>query len=143
MKNAQQGFTLIELMIIVAIIGFLVTVALPAYNAYTDRSKISEVLVVADAAKSTVSDYYMSSGAMPETISQSNINTSTAQSQYISAIVFTTTATTATIAYTIQNTNAAGDIALVGSVDANGIRWSCNTAATTVPNQFLPQKCRK
>ena len=65
MKTNQQGFTLIELMIVVAIIGFLVTVALPAYQSYTVRTKISEVLLVADAAKSNVSDYYMSASRMP------------------------------------------------------------------------------
>ncbi|WP_455200624.1 pilin [Kaarinaea lacus] len=142
MKTAQQGFTLIELMIVVGILGFLATVALPAYNAYTDRTKISEVLLVADSAKSTISDFYMSSGQMPASTTQANINTDITQSQYISAIAFTTTATTATITYTIQNTTATGNIALVGTVSTNGIQWSCSTAATTVGNRYLPMNCR-
>ena len=142
MKTAQQGFTLIELMIVVGIIGFLATIALPAYNAYTDRTKISEILVVADSAKSTISDFYMSSGHMPVSTGQANINTDISQSNYVGAIAFATTVTTATITYTLQNTNASGDIALVGSVNSNGIQWSCNTAATTVENKYLPMSCR-
>jgi len=141
-KITQQGFTLIELMIVVGIIGFLATIALPAYNAYTDRSKISEILLVADSAKTTISDFYMSSGNMPASTTQANINTNILQSQYIGAIAFSTTATTATITYTLQNTMTSGDIALVGSVNSNGIQWSCNTAATTVENKYLPMNCR-
>ena len=143
MKTTQQGFTLIELMIVVAILGFLATVALPAYQAYTDRTKISEILLVADSAKSSISDFYMSSGRVPMTVAQANINTDIAQSNYISAITFSTTATTATVAYTIQNTNATGDIALVGTVNPDGLQWNCNSAATTVENRYLPMNCRK
>lgn len=142
MKTAQQGFTLIELMIVVGILGFLATVALPAYNAYTDRTKISEILLFADSAKSSISDYYMSSGQMPASTTQANINTDITQSKYISAIGFATTTTTATITYTIQNTTATGDIALVGTASANGIQWSCSTAATTVQDRYLPMNCR-
>jgi type IV pilus assembly protein PilA len=142
MNNGQQGFTLIELMIVVAILGFLITIALPAYQSYTARAKISEVLVVADSAKNGISDYYMSAGHMPASTAQANINTNIAQSQFISAISFTTTAATATISYTLQNTGATGDLALVGTASSNGIQWSCNTAATTVDNKYLPQNCR-
>ena len=143
MKITQQVFTLIELMIVVGILGFLATVALPAYNAYTDRTKISEILVIADSAKSSISDYYMSAGHMPVTTSQANINTDILQSKYIGAIAFSTTSTTATVTYSIQNTTISGDIALVGSSSSNGIQWACNTAATTIENRYLPANCRK
>ena len=144
MNTNQQGFTLIEVMIVVAILGFLATVALPAYQAYTDRTKISEIILVADSAKSSISDFYMSAGRMPASTTQANINTNSAQSQYIAAIAFSTTTTTATITYTLQNTtSAAGDIAMVGTANANGIQWSCATAATTVDNKYLPNNCRQ
>ncbi|WP_455207531.1 pilin [Kaarinaea lacus] len=142
MNTSQQGFTLIELMIVVAILGFLATVALPAYQAYTDRTKISEVLLVADSAKSSVSDYYMSANQMPVSTSQANINTNIGQSKYIGAITFTTTSTTATITYTLQNTSVSGNIAMVGTASTNGIQWECDTPATTVENKYLPMNCR-
>lgn len=143
MKNAQQGFTLIELMIVVGIIGFLATVAIPAYQAYTDRTKIAEVLVFADSAKSSLSDYYMAAGKMPASAAQANINMDVTQSDYIGAIAFATTISTATITYTLDNTKTSGDVAMVATVTPSGIGWSCNTLATTVENKYLPANCRK
>ena len=90
-----------------------------------------------------ISDYYMSAGHMPITTSQANINTDILQSKYIGAIAFSTTSTTATVTYSLQNTTITGDIALVGSAGSNGIKWACNTAATTVENRYLPGNCRK
>ncbi|WP_455223076.1 pilin [Kaarinaea lacus] len=143
MNTNQQGFTLIELMIVVAILGFLATIALPAYQSYTARTKISEVMLVADSAKSNISDFYMSAGRMPASTTQANINTNIAQSQYIAAIAFSTTAASATITYTLQNLSAAGNIALVGTANANGIEWRCDTPSTTVENKYLPNNCRQ
>ncbi|WP_455197794.1 pilin, partial [Kaarinaea lacus] len=100
--------------------------------------------LVADSAKSSISDFYMSAGRMPASTTQANINTNSAQSQYIAAIAFSTTTTTATITYTLQNTtSAAGDIAMVGTANANGIQWNCATPATTVDNKYLPNNCRQ
>jgi len=65
MKKDQHGFTLIELMIVVAIIGILATIAMPAYQDYTIRAQISEGLTLSSAAKSAVSEYYMERGAWP------------------------------------------------------------------------------
>ena len=142
MNLNQQGFTLIELMIVVAIVGLLATVALPAYQAYADRTKISEIMLFAASAKSGISDYYMSAGRMPASTSQANINTDISQSQYIAAISFATTTDTATVTYTLANLTASGDIALVGTATDNGLEWQCDTAATTVNNKYLPINCR-
>ena len=142
METSQEGFTLIELMIVVTILGFLVTVALPAYQDYVIRTKLSEVMVFADAARTNLSDYYMSSGRMPDSASEANINTNAGQSQYVSAIGFSTTGSSATIAYTLTNMPITGDISLVGSATANGMDWNCGGAATTVSERYLPRNCR-
>ena len=64
-KKAQQGFTLIELMIVVAIIGILAAIALPAYKDYTVRAKVSEVILAASSAKNTVAETAQVNGALP------------------------------------------------------------------------------
>ncbi|MGD8642339.1 MAG: pilin [Gammaproteobacteria bacterium] len=142
MDAMQQGFTLIELMIVVSIIGFLVTIGLPAYQDYTVRTKISEIILVADSAKTNITDYYMSAGRMPTSTVAANINTDTAQSNFIGAIAFSTTASTATITYSVANLGTTGDIALVGTASSNGLAWDCGTAATTVDTRYLPLNCR-
>src|SRR5258708_39557901 len=65
MKRVQQGFTLIELMIVVAIIGILAAVALPAYQDYTVRAKMSEVMLAASACRTSISEIYQSGGSAP------------------------------------------------------------------------------
>jgi len=142
METSQGGFTLVELMVTLAVLSFLITIAMPAYQNYTIRTKISELMVFADLARSNLSEYYMSSGEMPGTPEQANINTDASQSEYIGSVAFSSTASTATITYTVSNLSVTGDIALVGTATANGIVWSCSTPATTLSSEYLPQNCR-
>ena len=84
MKQVQTGFTLIELMIVVAIIGILAAVAIPAYQDYTTRAKVSECVAALAACKTSVAEYYASQAALPTSTDAAGCSTNT--SQYCSAI---------------------------------------------------------
>ncbi|MFV1873662.1 MAG: pilin [Oleiphilus sp.] len=144
MKTNQQGFTLIELMIVVAIIGILAAVAIPAYQDYTVRAKVTEVLSVAAAAKTSISEFYSSVGEMPADADAAGVNTNDAQSTYISDIAYTQTSTTvADVTYTLTNLNSeinTETIEFEGTGTTNGITWTCSGG--TAPAKFLPANCR-
>jgi len=139
MKKLQQGFTLIELMIVVAIIGILAAVAIPAYNDYTIRAKVSEVLNIAAAAKTTSSEHFLSAG----TFVGAPVSTDATVSNFLSSIGAALTATTATMTYTTQNMGGTADgktIVFVGTGAANGVTWTCTTG--TMEDKYLPANCR-
>ena len=152
-KSMQQGFTLIELMIVVAIIGILAAIALPAYNDYIIRSKMTEVLGLAAAAKTTVTEYYQTQSYMPETAATAGIDTNAGASQYVQTISYSSTAggagasTAAQISYLLTglNNNSAPDgqtLIFEGTVQAGTgrINWTCNTGDVT--DKYLPANCR-
>lgn len=143
-KQTQQGFTLIELMIVVAIIGILAAIAIPAYQDYTVRAKVSEVMILASNAKTNIGEYYTSTGQMPGSTTVAGVNTNAAQSDYVSAIAFATNGTGATMTYTLQNlsTAANGDTLIVEISGTNdvGIRMDCTGG--TLDSKFRPANCR-
>src|SRR4051812_44190159 len=69
-KNVQKGFTLIELMIVVAIIGILAAIAIPAYSDYTKRAKVTELVTAGSACKASVSEFFQAQGAFPTTLAE-------------------------------------------------------------------------
>jgi len=141
MKTVQKGFTLIELMIVVAIIAILAAIALPAYQNYTKRAKVSEAIVAIDACKTSVTEYLSSNGSFPATMAASGC--STQSTQYVAALSVDTdgsiTATTTNIA-----TDANGDIKFAPTVsqgDASQItEWKCSSTITNTA--VLPATCR-
>ncbi|ROR29711.1 pilin [Inmirania thermothiophila] len=146
MKRTQQGFTLIELMIVVAIIGILAAIAIPAYQDYTIRAKMSEVINVLTPAKASVSEYYISEGIMPADATAAGINTGT-QGNYVSSMTYTrNSSANATITVTINNLDPAVDtkkVALTGVGSSSGVTWTCAPAASGgVEKKYLPASCR-
>lgn len=139
MKRIQQGFTLIELMIVVAIIGILAAIALPAYQDYVVRSKVSEAAATAAACKTSVAEYLASKGSMPANIAAAGC--STTPSQYVTS----TTVANGTITIAVAaGTGTTGNYVLVPTQDGTNTTaitaWACTTS--TVPAKYLPAICR-
>jgi len=171
-RSIQKGFTLIELMIVVAIIGILAAVALPAYQDYTVRAKLSEGIVGASALKNVITDGFTSDGMAGVTAAAGAINAQPNNSKYVTSIVATAATGVLTVTYDpiptglpaagtlvftpgVKNT-AAGVAAPPLAAGLQGaIEWACasvgnvkaltvvaGAAAGTVPVRYAPSECR-
>lgn len=140
MKRAiQKGFTLIELMIVVAIIGILAAVALPAYQDYTVRAKLSEVILAASGMKTSVAEAFQTYSRMPLATSVPAV---TQNSKAVSTITYTKTSDTVGAITAISLvTNATGNIVLTGTgVAATGVvDWVCTG---TMDAKYRPASCK-
>ena len=124
MKKTQQGFTLIELMIVVAIVGILAAIALPAYQDYIGRAKVTEAVAQLDGAKTSVAEYVASQGACPATTSASGVSSPTG-AKYVTSVA---TDAACNIGALVQSVNTGINgkyIILVASKQAdNSITWN-------------------
>jgi type IV pilus assembly protein PilA len=110
MKRVQQGFTLIELMIVVAIVGILAAIALPAYQDYVVRSKMSETEAAIAACKTSISEYVSTHSAVPDT---ANSGCSNQMTQYVDGSTFATDTSAHSFSYTSRCTGASAECQLV------------------------------
>ena len=145
-KQKQQGFTLIELMIVVAIIGILAAVALPAYQDYTTRAKMSEVITFAGSAKTAVSECIISSGSATDCGSNAKVGIDTASNISSTYVESVTVGANGVITAAIQGTSVSaldsGTLVFTPSATTGSVSWSCEISDSTL-NKYVPQNCRK
>jgi len=147
MKNMQKGFTLIELMIVVAIIAILAAIAIPAYQDYLIRSQVSEGAVLADGAKTAIGEFYSNTGRMPPNNASAGLATPISiKGKYVSTVDISATPGIIVAAYANPAANAAiqAQVLTFSAITHSGsIAWSCTNAATTIQQKYLPTSCRK
>ena len=148
-KKTQQGFTLIELMIVIAIVGILAAIALPAYQDYTVRAKMSEVIATIAEAKTTIAEYAANKGSMPVNAAQAGINTDS-NGNFVASATYTGTAGTGTYTVTASNATelqgaASMEVELIGTINTTTrvVTWTCGPASgSTSESKYLPSSCR-
>ncbi|MGI9308241.1 MAG: pilin [Gammaproteobacteria bacterium] len=158
MKKIQQGFTLIELMIVVAIIGILAAIAIPAYQDYTIRAQVSEGLTLASAAKAAVAETFINTGAAPANREEAGMSADGTDTfgQYVTSVDVAAGAITITYGNEANAAVANETLALSPYTTTDGsVTWVCGAASnpsgsnlmgnagnTSVLPQYTPASCR-
>ncbi|EMT9666894.1 pilin, partial [Neisseria gonorrhoeae] len=164
MNTLQKGFTLIELMIVIAIVGILAAVALPAYQDYTARAQVSEAILLAEGQKSAVTEYYLNNGKWPKDNTSAGVaSASTIKGKYVKEVEVKNGVVTATMASSNVNNEIKGKkLSLWAKRQDGSVKWFCGqpvqradnadndavTAAaagkdtTNIDTKHLPSTCR-
>ncbi len=136
MQRKQQGFTLIELMIVIAIIAILMSFAIPAYRDYTIRTKVGEGIQLAAAAKQAVTETYMSSNTWPTDNASAGLN-SVISGEYTSGVTVGANGVI-TVSYN-SAVGVSGDITLTPTDSTGSVEWSCTSS---IQDKYVPSECR-
>ncbi|HGH7051352.1 TPA: pilin [Neisseria meningitidis] len=161
MNTLQKGFTLIELMIVIAIVGILAAVALPAYQDYTARAQVSEAILLAEGQKSAVTEYYLNHGEWPANNSSAGVATSASdiKGKYVQSVEVKNGVITATMLSSGVNNEIKGKKLSLWAKRQNGsVKWFCgqpvtragtddtvaadNTGNKKINTKHLPSTCR-
>ncbi|HEZ6371072.1 TPA: pilin [Neisseria meningitidis] len=136
MNTLQKGFTLIELMIVIAIVGILAAVALPAYQDYTARAQVSEAILLAEGQKSAVTEYYLNHGEWPGNNSSAGVaSSSKIKGKYVKEVEVKNGVVTATMASSNVNNEIKGKkLSLWAKRQDGSVKWFCGQPVTRTAN---------
>jgi type IV pilus assembly protein PilA len=140
--QAARGFTLIELMIVVAIIGILASLAIPAYLDYTVRAKATEIVMMGRRDTDVLREYYHLNGTFPADLTDIGMEVAATRSQFLTAdIVVTWDGSIGTVTYGVDfGGDAVGDLVYTGVAVQSDMKWTC--ASADIPARYLPEHCR-
>jgi type IV pilus assembly protein PilA len=142
MKKVQKGFTLIELMIVVAIIGILAAVAIPAYQNYIIRTQVSEGLTLASGAKTSISEYYMERGSWPSDNDEAGLaDKHDIKGDYTEHMSVKDNVIEIKYGYGANTAIFDEKIELTATTSAGSVKWTCVSAGNIDPSH-LPSICR-
>ncbi|EMS2902611.1 pilin, partial [Neisseria gonorrhoeae] len=133
MNTLQKGFTLIELMIVIAIVGILAAVALPAYQDYTARAQVSEAILLAEGQKSAVTEYYLNNGIWPANNGDAGVASSPTdiKGKYVESVTVTNGVVTAQMASSNVNKEIKGKrLSLWARREDGSVKWFCGQPVT-------------